>query len=76
MSYWTHVTNKGIFSIVERPSKGVDVYFGQTLIGHYLSPLKAAEAVGSGDHAGLPCAPDDGRSLSVPNVHAWTFVKE
>ena len=76
MSYWMHVTNKGTFSIVELPSKGVDAYFGQALIGHYRSPVQAAEAVGNGDHAGLPCAPEDGRSLGVPNVCAWTFVKD
>ena len=76
MVYWAYVTSKGIFSIVERRSRGVDAYFGQTLIGQYRTPLQAADAVGKGEHAGLSCAPDDGRSLGVPNVQSWTFVKD
>jgi hypothetical protein len=76
VSYWTHVTDKGVFSIVERPSLGVDAYFGKAQIGHYPSPALAAEALRNGDHAELPCAPEDGRSLGVPEVHAWTFVNE
>jgi hypothetical protein len=74
VSYWTHRTGKGLFSIVERP-RGVDAYFGQSLIGHYRSPVQAAEAVGKGEHAGLACAPEDGRSLCVPNVQDWIFVR-
>lgn len=77
MSYWTCATDKGIFSIVERASRGVDACFGQTMIGHFRSPVQAAEAVGKGNHSGLPCAPRDGQSLGVPSgVHQWMFVRE
>ncbi len=76
MRYWTHATDKGVFSIVERSSKGVDAYFGKAQIGHYRSPSEAAEALGRGDHSALACTPEDGKSLGVPEVHAWTFVPE
>ena len=75
MSHWTFLSQKGIFSIAERTSKGVDVFFDNHRIGHFASPVEAAEAVASGNHPALPCAPDDGKSLGVPPaVHDWTFV--
>ena len=77
MNYWTFSTSKGVFSIVERTSRGVDLYFGQHLVGYYRSPVQAAEQVGNGDHPALPCAPDDGRTLGVPlAVHEWTFIRQ
>lgn len=75
MNYWTYATREGAFSIVERSSRGVDVYFGQSLVGHFRSPVEAAEAVGNGNHQALSCVPDNGKSLGVPTaVHDWTFV--
>jgi hypothetical protein len=77
LNYWKFATSAGIFTIVERSSRGVDVYFGQDRIGHYRSPVQAAEEVANGSHPILPCAPDDGKSLGVPvAVHNWTFVRE
>jgi hypothetical protein len=76
LSYWTYSTAKGVFSIVERTSRGVDLYFGQTLVAQYRSPVDAAEQLAQGNHPVLPCAPEDGKSLGVPSaVHQWTFVK-
>jgi len=64
-----------VFSIVERSSRGVDLYFGQTHVGHYSNPLLAAEELAQGNHPALPCAPEDGKSLGVPSaVHNWQFV--
>ena len=75
MNYWMHATRKGVFSIVERSSRGVDLYFGQGLVGHYRNPVQAAEEVANGNHPALTCAPDDGKSLGVPPaVHDWTFI--
>jgi hypothetical protein len=75
LSHWTFLTPKGLFAIAERTSKGVDVFFDNDYLGHYTSPVEAAEAVASGDHPALLCAPDDGKSLGVPPaVHEWTFV--
>ena len=76
LNYWTYATSEGDFSIVERHSRGVDLYFGQTFVGHYRNPVAAAENVGSGNHPALACAPADGKSLGVPPaVHNWTFVR-
>jgi len=76
LNYWTYSSSQGQFSIVERSSRGVDVYFGQILIGHYRSPVEAAEQIASGNHPPLACAPDDGVSLGVPAaVHHWEFVR-
>lgn len=77
MSYWTFRTAKGVFSVVERSSRGVDVYFGETVLGHYRSPVEAAEQVAQGKHHALPCAPDDGKTLEVPSaIHEWEFVRQ
>ena len=74
-NYWTYATPAGVFSIVERSSRGVDLFFGQNHMGHYSNPLLAAEELAKGNHAPLPCAPEDGRSLGVPAaVHEWLFV--
>ena len=76
MNYWTYATSAGVFSIVERTSRGVDLYFGENLVGHYRSPVQAAEAVGMGNHPELTCAPENGKSLGVPlAAHEWTFVR-
>jgi hypothetical protein len=77
VNYWIYETRKGIFSIVERTSRGVDAYFGQSLVARYGSPVQAAEEIGSGSHPELACAPDNGKSLGVPAaVHEWTFVRK
>jgi hypothetical protein len=76
LNYWKYDTPKGVFSIVERASRGVDAYFGQILVAHYASPVQAAEEISGGRHHQLACAPDDGKSLGVPGaVHEWTFVR-
>ena len=76
MNYWKFETIKGVFSIVERSSRGVDAYFGQKLVAHFRSPVQAAEELSSGNHPQLACAPDDGKTLGVPPaVHEWTFVR-
>lgn len=76
MNYWKFDTSKGSFSIVERSSRGVDVYFDQNLLSHYRNPVQAAEKIGSGDHPELACAPDNGKSLGVPSaVHEWKFIR-
>jgi hypothetical protein len=76
LNYWTYSSSQGPFSIVERSSRGVDVYFGQSLIAHYRSPVDAAEQIAQGNHPPLACAPDDGVSLGVPAaVHQWEFVR-
>jgi hypothetical protein len=75
MAYWRHDTTKGAFIIAERSSKGVDLYFGQNVIGQYPTPRDAALAAGNGEHADLPCAPDNGKSLGVPVAASeWKFV--
>jgi hypothetical protein len=75
LNYWTYATSAGVFSIVERSSRGVDLYFGQNHLGHYSNPLLAAEELAKGNHPALPCAPEDGQSLGVPPaVHNWLFV--
>lgn len=48
----------GDFSIVERHSRGVDLYFGRSAIGHYRNPVMVAEEVGSGSHSALWCEPN------------------
>jgi hypothetical protein len=75
LNYWTYATTAGVFSIVERSSRGVDLFFGQNHIGHYSNPLLAAEELAKGNHPALACAPEDGKSLCVPSaVHDWQFV--
>ena len=74
-NYWTYATAAGVFSIVERSSRGVDLFFDQNHMGHYANPLLAAEELAKGNNPPLPCAPEDGRSLGVPAaVHEWLFV--
>ena len=76
MSSWIFATSQGTFSIVERASRGVDLLFNQQLVGHYRTPVEAAEEVGRGNHPTLPCAPENGKTLGVPHaVHDWTFVR-
>ena len=76
MNYWTYATSAGDFSIIERGSRGVDLYFGQSFLGHYRNAMTAAEEVGSGEHPMLPCAPETGKSLRVPaSVHNWNFMR-
>ena len=76
MAYWTYQTSSGLFTIVERKSRGVDLYFGQTHLGHHPSPVEAAELAAKGEHPPLPCAPEDGRSLGLPEaVHNWRFSR-
>lgn len=76
MSYWTYPTSQGAFLIVERASRGVDLFFGQQHLAYYRSPVEAADEVGNGNHPKLPCVPEDGKSLGVPRaVHKWTFVR-
>ena len=76
MNYWTYQTTAGVFSIIERTSRGVDLYFGETHIGYYSSPVEAAEQVGRGEHPPLGCAPDNGKSLGLPiAVHEWKFIR-
>jgi hypothetical protein len=75
-NYWTYPTPEGDFSIVERHSRGVDLFFGRCFLGHYRNPVSAAIQVANGEHPPLPCAPADGKSLCVPAaVHDWTFVR-
>ena len=75
MNYWTYATPAGVFSIVERSSRGVDLFFDQNYVGHYGNPLLAAEELAKGNHPTLSCAPEDGKSLGVPSaVHDWMFV--
>jgi hypothetical protein len=77
LNYWTFATSHGAFSIVERASRGVDLFFDQHRVGHYRNPVEAAEQVGKGNHPALPCAPEDGKTLGVPlAVHEWTFVRQ
>jgi hypothetical protein len=77
LSYWTFATPQGEFSIVERTSRGVDLFFGQKHVGFYRSAVEAAERLGAGDHPALPCAPDTGETLKVPHaVHAWKFNRK
>jgi hypothetical protein len=77
LNYWTYQTNAGVFSIIERTSRGVDLYFEQIHLGHYRSPVDAAEQAGRGDHPPLECAPDDGKSLKLPTaVHEWKFMRK
>jgi len=76
MNYWTYATSAGDFSIVERNSRGVDLYFGESFLGHYRNPMAAAEDVGSGSHPTISCAPENGKSLRVPsNLHDWKFKR-
>jgi hypothetical protein len=76
LSYWTHATSAGDFSIVERHARGVDLYFGSSFVAHYRNPVMAADAAGCGNHPALTCAPENGKSLGVPpSVHNWTFVR-
>jgi hypothetical protein len=76
MNYWTYATSSGDFSIVERNSRGVDLYFGESFLGHYRNPMAAAEDVGSGSHPTISCAPENGKSLRVPsNLHDWKFSR-
>ena len=76
MNYWTYATPAGDFSIVERHSRGVDLYFGEAFLGHYPNPVTAAEEVGSGEHPILSCDPETGKSLRVPSsVHNWNFAR-
>lgn len=76
MNYWTYATSAGGFSIVERSSRGVDLYFGEAFLGHYRNPMTAAEEVGSGNHPIISCAPENGKSLRVPsNLQAWKFAR-
>jgi len=75
LGHWTFLTPKGIFVVAECASKGVDVFFDRDYVGHYKSPVEAAQAVASGNHPALLCAPEDGKSLGVPPaVHDWTFA--
>jgi hypothetical protein len=75
MAFWRYDTSEGVFTIVERSTKGADLYFGPNVVGRYLTPRDAAVAAGNGDHAALPCAPEDGKSLGVSAVASeWTFV--
>lgn len=75
-NYWTYSTLEGVFSIVERHGRGVDLFFGQSFVKHYRNPVAAAEELGNGEHPALPCAPDTGKSLRVPTgIHNWTFVR-
>ncbi len=77
LNYWTYATPRGVFSIVERSSRGVDLFFEQQQIGHYRSPVEAAEQVGNGKHAALPCDPENGKTLGVPRaVHEWAFTRK
>ena len=74
MNYWTYATSAGDFSIVERNSRGVDLYFGEAFLGHYRNPMTAAEEVGSGSHPIISCAPENGKSLRVPSsLQDWKF---
>jgi hypothetical protein len=76
LSYWTFATSRGAFTIVERSSRGVDLFFGQQRLALYGSPVEAAEVVAKGAHPELPCAPETGQTLGVPQaVHEWTFVR-
>jgi hypothetical protein len=50
LNYWTYATSAGDFSIVERHSRGVDLYFGRSFIAHYSNPVAAAEDAASGKH--------------------------
>ncbi len=76
MNKWTFETTCGHFAIVERASRGVDLYFVDQHLGHYRTPVEAAEAAGNGTHPELRCAPEDGKSLGVPpGVHNWTFSR-
>jgi hypothetical protein len=76
VNYWTYTSSEGVFSIIERSSRGVDVYFGHNPAGHYRSPVEAAEEIAKGNHPPLACAPHDGKSLGVPSaVHNWQFVR-
>jgi hypothetical protein len=76
MNYWTYATSAGDFAIVERNSRGVDLYFGESFLGHYRNPMAAAEDVGSGGHPTISCAPENGKSLRVPsNLHDWKFTR-
>ncbi|MGZ5927447.1 MAG: hypothetical protein ACXWLJ_12285 [Rhizomicrobium sp.] len=76
MNYWTYATSVGDFAIVERNSRGVDLYFGESFLGHYRNPMAAAEDVGSGSHPTISCAPENGKSLRVPsNLHDWKFLR-
>lgn len=76
MNYWTYATSSGDFSIIERNSRGVDLYFGESFLGHYRNPVTAAQEVGSGEHPILSCAPETGKSLCVSSgVHKWKFVQ-
>jgi len=75
LNYWTFATREGVFSIVERSSRGVDLYLGQNFVSHFRNPMAAAEELSNGNHPPLPCAPEDGKSLGVPAaVHDWMFV--
>ena len=66
MAYRRYATTKGAFIIAAHSSKGVGLYFGQNVVGQYLTPRDAALAAGSGNHTDLPYAPDNGKSLGVP----------
>jgi hypothetical protein len=77
LSYWTFATSQGEFSIVERTSRGVDLFFGKQHVGFYRSAVEAAERLAAGDHPVLPCAPENGETLSVPlAVHNWKFNRK
>jgi hypothetical protein len=76
LNRWTYATTEGDFWIVERSGRGVDLYFGNSFIAHYRNPVEAAEDVGGGTHAALPCAPKNGKSLRVPSaLHDWKFLR-
>jgi hypothetical protein len=75
MARWLFKSDKGTFSIIERTTKGVDLFFDNAVVAQYASPKDAAESVGSGAHPPLSCAPDDGKVLGVPaDVSRWQFV--
>ena len=77
LSYWTFTTSHGEFSIVERNSRGVDLYVGLHHVGYYRSAVEAAVQLGKGDHPPLPCAPESGTTLGVPHaVHEWKFIRK
>jgi hypothetical protein len=77
VAFWLHETSEGIFTIVERSTRGVDLYFGKQIVGQFRSPREAAEQTGDGGHLPLPCAPDNGLSLGVPMaVSEWKFFAD
>jgi hypothetical protein len=76
MAQWSFQTSSGIFSIVERGRRGVDLYFGGAHLGYHRSPVEAAELAAKGEHPPLSCAPENGKSLGLPMaVHEWRFTR-